>query len=124
MRGRPGRYNVPEVMRGPRFTSTGPVQEPPPLASLVSQLGPPFCGPRAEPRCDGCGRNFSIVARRGADGEETADGGKCGGNPAGDPGRNRYTVQRSLRWLSRTAVRLGPTPGSAFLCRRSWIERR
>jgi hypothetical protein len=40
MRGRPGRYNVPEVMRGPRFTSTGPVQEPSlPLASFVSRLG-------------------------------------------------------------------------------------
>jgi hypothetical protein len=40
MRGRPSRYDVPDVMRGPRFTSTGPVQEPPPLASLVSRLGP------------------------------------------------------------------------------------
>ena len=30
MRWRPSRYNVPDVMRGPRFTSTGPVQEPPP----------------------------------------------------------------------------------------------
>jgi hypothetical protein len=27
------------VRWGPRFTSTGPVQEPPPLASLVSRLG-------------------------------------------------------------------------------------
>jgi hypothetical protein len=39
MRGRPSRYNVqppmsltrPDVMRGPRFTSTGPRQEPPAL---------------------------------------------------------------------------------------------
>jgi hypothetical protein len=54
MRGRPSRYNVPDVMRGPRFTSTGPVQEPPPLASFVSQLGPPFCGPSAE-------NNFEFV---------------------------------------------------------------
>jgi hypothetical protein len=53
----PSRYNVqppmsltrPDVMRGPRFTSTGPGQEPPPFRSFVSQLGPPFCGPRAEP---------------------------------------------------------------------------
>jgi hypothetical protein len=47
MRWRPSRYTVqppmsltrPDVMRGPRFTSTAPVQEPPPLASFVSQLG-------------------------------------------------------------------------------------
>jgi hypothetical protein len=32
---------------------------------------------------------------------KAADGGKCDGGL----GRNRYTVQRSLRWLSRTAVR-------------------
>jgi hypothetical protein len=31
-------------MRGPRFTSTGPVQEPPPLASFVSRLGPLVTG--------------------------------------------------------------------------------
>jgi hypothetical protein len=30
-----------------------PVQEPPPLASLVSRLGPPFCG-RVQSLCDGC----------------------------------------------------------------------
>jgi hypothetical protein len=48
MRGRPSRYNVqppmsltrPDVMRGPGFTSTGPVQEPSPLTSLVSPCGP------------------------------------------------------------------------------------
>jgi hypothetical protein len=34
-----------------------------------------------------------------------ADGGKCEGGPAVGPGRNRYTVQRSLRRLSRTDVR-------------------
>jgi hypothetical protein len=65
MRGRPSRYNVqppmsltrPEVMRGPRFTSTGPVQEPPPFASFVSRLGPPFCG-RVQSLCDGCRGSF------------------------------------------------------------------
>jgi hypothetical protein len=35
-------------------------------------------------------------------------GGKCDGGPAGGPGRNRYTVQRSIRWLSRTDVMWGP----------------
>jgi hypothetical protein len=44
MRGRPSRYNVPDVMRGPRFTSTDPRAGTSPLASLVSRLGPPFCG--------------------------------------------------------------------------------
>jgi hypothetical protein len=44
--------------RGPRFTSTGPVQEPPPLASFVSQLGPPgecatLSRPSAENLLDG-----------------------------------------------------------------------
>jgi len=39
MRGRPSRYNVPDVMRGPRFSSTGPCRNPHPLASLVSRLG-------------------------------------------------------------------------------------
>jgi hypothetical protein len=62
MRGRPGRYTVqppmsltrPDVMRGPRFTSTGPrAGNPRPLASLVSRLGPPFCG-RVQSLCHGC----------------------------------------------------------------------
>jgi hypothetical protein len=30
----------PDVMRGPRFSSTAPVQEPPPLTSFVSPCGP------------------------------------------------------------------------------------
>jgi hypothetical protein len=35
--------------RGPRFTSTGPVQEPPPLASFVSPVGPAVLWASAEP---------------------------------------------------------------------------
>jgi hypothetical protein len=35
-------------------------------------------------------------------------GEKCDGGPAGGPGRNRYTVQRPRRWLSRTDVMWGP----------------
>jgi hypothetical protein len=60
MRGRPSRYTVqppmsltrPDVMRGPRFTSTGPRREPPPLTSFVSPCGRPaiLCG--AECRAD------------------------------------------------------------------------
>jgi hypothetical protein len=54
-------------------------------------------------------RNFSNRGpQAGADGEEAAADGRCDGGPAGGPGRNRHTVQRSLRWLSRTAVRWGP----------------
>jgi hypothetical protein len=34
-----------------------PVQEPPPLASLVSRLGRSFCG-RVQSRCDGCRGSF------------------------------------------------------------------
>jgi hypothetical protein len=90
MRGRPGRYNVPDVMRGPRFTST-PRQEPPPLASFVSQLGPPFCGPSAEPVRWVRGGAFKISAPRFRPPDKDdvvprvrkADGGKCEGGPVG-----------------------------------------
>jgi hypothetical protein len=57
MRGRPGRYNVPDVMRGPTIHFDRPRQDPPPLASLVSRLGPPFCG-RVQSLCDGCRGSF------------------------------------------------------------------
>ena len=54
-------------------------------------------------------RNFlNRRPQAGTDGEEATDGRKCEGGPACGPGRNRYTVQRSLRWQSRTAVRWGP----------------
>jgi hypothetical protein len=32
-----------------------PRQDPPPLASFVSQLGPPFCGCRVQSMRNGCG---------------------------------------------------------------------
>jgi hypothetical protein len=63
---------------------------------------------RAEPTCGGAAELFNHGPQAGSDGEEAADGGKCDGGPAVGPGRNRYTVQRSLRWRSRTAVRWGP----------------
>jgi transposase-like protein DUF772 len=47
--GRPSRYNVPDVMRGPRFTSTGPVQEPPPPRLLRFPVGPAVVWASAEP---------------------------------------------------------------------------
>jgi hypothetical protein len=51
---------------------------------------------------------FNRRLQSGTDGEEAADGRKCGGNPAGGPGRDRYTVQGSIRWLSRPDVMRGP----------------
>jgi hypothetical protein len=67
-------------------------------------------GPSAEPMCDGVGRNFAIIARqKGIDGQESGGRRELRWRPgAGGPGRNRYTVQRSIRWLSRTDVRWGP----------------
>ena len=61
-------------------------------------------GTGAEPTCDGCGRNFSIVALdAGADDDEAAaDGGKCVAAWAGGWRRDRYAVQRPPRCLSRT----------------------
>jgi hypothetical protein len=50
---------------------------------------------------------FNRRPQSGTDGAE-ADGRKCGGNPAGGPGRDRYTVQGSIRWLSRPDVMRGP----------------
>jgi hypothetical protein len=50
---------------GPRFTSPGPPCRPPPLlASIVSVWAGHSVETSAEPRCDGRGQNFSIVARR------------------------------------------------------------
>jgi hypothetical protein len=57
MRWRPSRYTVqppmslsrPEVMRGPRFTSTGPVQEPPPPRLIGFPVGPAVLWASAEP---------------------------------------------------------------------------
>jgi hypothetical protein len=72
-------------------------------------LGRPLGGD--ECRADGRWVRAELFNRRpqaGSDGEEAAAGGKCDGGPAGGPGRDRYTVQRLLRWLSRTDVRWGP----------------
>jgi hypothetical protein len=37
-----------------------PRPDPPPLASFVSQLGPPFCGCRVQSLCDGLGGAFKF----------------------------------------------------------------
>jgi hypothetical protein len=60
MRGRRSRYNVPDVMRGPRFTSTGPRQEPSPLTSFVSPCGPAILWASAEPVRWGQGGAFKF----------------------------------------------------------------
>ena len=78
------------------------------------------CTPKLRPYCrplggDECraevrwvrAKLFNRRPQAGTDGQEAADGGKCDGGAAGGPGRDRYTVQRSLRWLSRTDVRWG-----------------
>ena len=73
-------------------------------------------------------RNFSNRGpQAGADGEESADGGKCDGGavgvrvgngtpyrarcvgvPAVGAGGNRYAVQRARRWVNRVKVRWNP----------------
>jgi len=72
--------------------------------SFIFPCGPHSMGTGAEPTCDGCGRNFSIVAPdAGADDDEAAaDGGKCVAAWAGGWRRDRYAVQRPPRCLSRT----------------------
>jgi len=93
MRGRPGRYNVqppmsltrPDVMRGPRFTSTGPVQEPPPPRLIGFPVGPAVLW-RGQSLCDGCRGAFKF---RPLDKDDAAprvrkaDGGECEGGPVG-----------------------------------------
>jgi hypothetical protein len=44
----------PDVVRGPRFTSTGPVQEPPPLTSSDFRCGPATLWGRVQSMGDGC----------------------------------------------------------------------
>jgi hypothetical protein len=85
-------------------------QEPPPLASLVSQLGPPFYGCRGQSmRQRVGGEAFQISAPSIKDDavprvRKAADGGKCDGGAGG----NRHAVQQSRRWMSRADVRWGP----------------
>src|SRR2546426_32457 len=67
-------------------------------------------GTGAEPTCDGCGRNFSIVAPdAGADDDEAAaDGGKCVAAWAGGWRRARWAVQGprgTCAWVRRNFSR-------------------
>ena len=52
----------PDVMRGPRFTSTGPLAgSSHPLPHRISDVGRPHSvGASAEPTCDGFGRHFEF----------------------------------------------------------------
>ncbi len=49
----------PDVMRGPRFTSTGPRQEPSPLTSFVSPCGPAILW-AVQSMCGGFGGAFKF----------------------------------------------------------------
>src|SRR5438094_10512588 len=82
-----------------------PRPDPPLLPSLIFPLGPPFCGDqcRAE-RALGCGGIFPRGQQAGARGRKRR---REGNEWAARVGR-RYTIQRTIRWLSRTAVRWGP----------------
>jgi hypothetical protein len=115
MRGRPSRYTVqppmsltrPDVMRGPTLLFDRPRAGTPAPRLIRFPVGPAvlWAEGRAEVRWVG-GEAFQISAPSIKDDavprvRKASDGGKCDGGP----GRNRYTVQRSLRWLSRTAVR-------------------
>ena len=105
MRGRPGRYNVPDVMRGPRFTSTGPVQEPPPLASFVSRfhwLKNPS-GHRHTGFCSTC-RFFH---------RPFLPPGRCAAPLAGAPVTPRL-------WLPFYAAHFGPVSGRPVRLRVRW----
>jgi hypothetical protein len=99
MRGRPSRYTVqppmslirPEVMRGPRFTSTGPVQEPPPPRLLRFPVGPAVLWTSEEPVRWVQGELFKFRPPDFGPPDKDdavprvrkADGGKCEGGPVG-----------------------------------------
>ena len=59
-----------DVMRGPGFTSTGPVQEPPPLTSSDFPCGPATLWGRVQSMCDGFGGAFKF---RPLDKDEAGD---------------------------------------------------
>jgi hypothetical protein len=102
---------------GPTILFTPPAGSPAPRL-IRSPVGPPFCDCRVQSMRNGCGAK--PLRFRPLDKDDAvprvrkADGGKCDGGP----GRNRDTVQRSLRWLSRADVRWAhdsvrpPTAGS------------
>src|SRR3989449_11376488 len=73
--------------------------------SIIFPLGPPFCGDecRAE-RALGCGGIFPRDQQAGARVRKR----RREGNEWAARVERRYTIQRTIRWLSRTAVRWGP----------------
>src|SRR5438477_178609 len=86
-----------------------PRPDPPLLPSIIFPLGPPFCGDqcRAERALGaaeffpGASRQVRRVRKRRREGNARAAQGPASG-------RESYTIQRTIRWLSRTAVRWGP----------------
>ena len=79
--------------------------DPPLLPSIIFPLGPPSCGDecRAE-RALGCGGIFPRGQQAGARVRKR----RREGNEWTARVERRYTIQRTIRWLSRTAVRWGP----------------
>src|SRR5438477_352844 len=75
------------------------------VPSIMFPLGPPFCGDewRAE-RALGCGGIFPRSQQAGARVRKR----RREGNEWAARVERRYTIQRTIRWLSRTAVRWGP----------------
>src|SRR5437868_5921470 len=82
-----------------------PRPDPPLLPSIIFPLGPPFCGDecRAE-RALGCGG----ILPRGQQAGARVRKRRREGNEWAARVERRYTIQRTIRWLSRTAVRWGP----------------
>src|SRR5437763_13249552 len=74
--------------------------DPPLLPSIIFPLGPPFCGDecRAE-RALGCGGIFPRGQQAGARVRKR----RREGNEWTARVERRYTIQRTIRWLSRTA---------------------
>src|SRR5437899_10013609 len=105
------RYNARLAGRAVRLSSGAhnslrvPRQDPPLLPSIIFPLGPPFCGDecRAE-RALGCGGIFPREQHAGARVRKR----RREGNEWAARVERRYTIQRAIRWLSRTA-QVGPT---------------
>jgi hypothetical protein len=90
--------------------STAPGRIPPPLTSFVSQLGRPLCGEqcRAEMRWVRA-ELFNRRPQSGTDGEETADEGKCGGDPAARAGPESVHNTTLAPLAEQNRCQVGPT---------------
>jgi hypothetical protein len=103
-----------------QFSSTAPCRNPRPSPHSFSSVGPAIVWNRVQSRVRWLGGHFKFRPLDKDDAVPTlrkAVRGRCDGGPASGAGGNRYTVQRSLRWLSRAAVRWGPRFTSTDPCR-------